>query len=211
MMQVSPSHYAFESYLGADRWASYYCQLRTVHQEGARKVLYVGVGDDIVPRALEAHGIDVSRFDMDPALGPDYVGDIRTLAEAVGDHTHDTIVCCQVLEHLPYEEFESLVRGLVKAASRRVIISLPYKHLQLFDAKVELPWAGAISIAAWTPHFWQNWKFDGQHYWEVGTRGHSKRTVVEAIKKQARVVRTFHAAGNRYHFFIVIDSSKSTA
>ncbi|MBP1149039.1 MULTISPECIES: class I SAM-dependent methyltransferase [Methylocaldum] len=203
--QVPPQHYSFESYVTPARWNSYWHQIREVVAAKPDDVLYIGIGDDIVPKVLEARGIRVKRFDFDPSLGCDFTGDVREIASIVPVGSADVVVCCQVLEHLPYEDFEETLKGIFRIARKRVVLSLPYAHVTLAGLRMKLPKTPRISLNLTLPCFWQDWKFDGQHYWEIGTKFYSRRRIENSISRVGRIAYQFFASDNKYHLFYILE------
>lgn len=204
-LQVDPEHYEFGSYLSPERWASYWHQVAEVAAGRPKDALYVGVGDDIVPSLLEKQGIAVRRFDFDARLQPDYAGDVRDIGRLVPARSVDVVACCQVLEHLPFEHFEPTLRALCGVARRRVVVSLPYCHRTLASLRLKLPKVPLVDVALRLPRFWKRWTFDGEHHWEIGVRGHSRRQVERIVRRVSPRFRSFHVPGNPYHLFFVID------
>lgn len=107
--QVGKEHYDFDKYIDEYRWSSYYLQIKNVMRKDIKKVLIIGVGDGIVPNIIKILNsqINVVTFDFAQDLKPDIYGDVRKLSLIVTEQ-FDAIICCQVLEHLPFEEFENV-------------------------------------------------------------------------------------------------------
>jgi hypothetical protein len=202
--QVSLQHYMFGQYLHKPRWSSYWQQLVAVMAMRPTSVLYIGVGDDVVPKLLEAQNVAVTRFDFDVAIGCDYVGDVAAIDEYLGENSFDVVVCCQVLEHLPYEKFLPTIKKLMTVAEKRLVLSLPYCHAPIFKANIKLPKIPEFVIDLAMPKFWKTWTFDGEHYWEIGVKGYGKKKISKAIFSVAQG-KVGHAEGNKYHIFYLLD------
>jgi hypothetical protein len=136
--QVPAEHYAERAYNSKERICSYWHQVDEVTAAGARNVLEVGPGAGMVTEWLRRTGVDVTTLDMDPAVDADLHGSVTSVP--VGDAAVDAALCCQVLEHLPFEQVEPALRELARVARLRVIISVP-------DAT---PWAG-VAYPLWFP------------------------------------------------------------
>lgn len=208
--QVNSLIYAFERYVTPERWNSYWHQVVEALQDNPLKVLVIGVGDGIVPLVLKSTGIEVKTLDIDVALQPDYVGHINDIDSIVNSNEFDVVLCCQVLEHLPFNVFETCINKLVKIARHKVVLSLPYNHRVLFYIAFKLPKISQKEYQITIPSFWQKWEFDGQHYWEIGTAGYPKKRIDKAISVIAPIRKCFVASGFRYHMFYVIDSYGGT-
>src|SRR6184192_520703 len=81
--QVAPAHYDFERYDDAERWMSYWHQLRVVLAVEPRTVLEIGPGSGVFRRYLERAGVTVKTLDLDASRGVDYVGDITRLDDVL--------------------------------------------------------------------------------------------------------------------------------
>ena len=62
----------------------------------------------------------------------DYVADITKLDSALpAGLTFDAICAFQVLEHLPFAEFETCLANIARRANPHVFVSLPYRGLRI--------------------------------------------------------------------------------
>lgn len=207
-IQVETNHYSFENYVSTERWGAYWQQIQSTTEVSPKRVLYIGVGDNIVPSVLEAMGITVVRFDFDEKLGVDYVGDVREIRSLVEPESVDVVICCQVLEHIPFDGFEKTMRQLYSIARQRLIVSLPYSHKHLGDISVKIPKLQRITLDIRIPSFWKRWKFDGQHHWEVGTAGYARRRISETISRVGNISKTFFVKNYKYHLFFIMDKPR---
>src|ERR1700712_881497 len=82
-VQVEPAHYDFERYDDAERWMSYWHQLRAVLAVRPRTVLEIGPGSGVFRRTLEHAGVIVKTLDIDASRGVDYVADLTQLDSAL--------------------------------------------------------------------------------------------------------------------------------
>ncbi len=199
MIQVHKEEgYNFEKYGGAARFSSYAHQLEEILRNAPRSVLEVGVGDGVVGGYLKRQTtIRHCWLDIAEDLHPDVVGDVRRMP--FPDATFDTTCAFEVLEHVPFEDFEESVRELLRVASRRVLISLPH-----FGPPVKLllkvPCAPEIRFA-WKVPFPRTHRFNGQHYWEIGKRGYSASRIRAILSSHATIEREFIPFDNQYHHF----------
>lgn len=212
--QVDKSHYDFGRYVDIDRWASYYQQIKECVELKPTKVLVVGVGDEIVVhilRQLLPNNATVQTLDFDADLKPDFCGSIANLDSVIPvTENFDVIICCQVLEHLPFSEFDNIVKQMCQKA-KHLIISLPYRSLRmkislLFYKFKEKSWCVRM------PLFWQ--KFDikkqgrGEHYWEIGCRGTQLKEVSKVIEHYGKIEKSYYIPQNLYHHFFVVTPKK---
>ena len=202
MTQVSKEHYSFEKYAGTERFASYWYQLKEILEKTPTSVLEIGVGDRVVCEYLRRLGhVAYTCVDYAPDTEPDIVGDVRALPFA--DASFSVVCAFEVLEHLPFEDFERSVAELMRVAKERVVISVPHFGPPLrFLLKVplfpEIRFALKIPIP-------RTHAFNGQHHWEIGTRGYPVARVRKALSRHGRLVRDYVPFENQYHHFFVLD------
>jgi hypothetical protein len=201
-VQVEASHYRFASYTDLPRWTSYWHQIAETLAVAPKTALIIGVGDNIVGKLLAAQGVQVYTFDFDKNLRPDFEGDVANLSAALGDKKFDVILCCQVLEHLPHDKFEAVLQQLARHAGN-VIISLPYSAMK-YKLEIKLPVIKTVRVNIYVHKFFKKHKFDGEHYWEIGTRGHTKRSVLKSMGKFFTVAKWYVAPCNPYHVFFIL-------
>ena len=89
-----------------------------------KKVLHVGCGNSPLPAWL-ADNVE-TRFDIDASCHPDICGDMRNVAEAVGDERFDVVFSNHAVEHLyPHEVVPTLIgfkRALVEGGVAIVVV-----------------------------------------------------------------------------------------
>ncbi len=112
-------------YLGADflRLLSYRYQLVYATRAAHASVLVIGKGDGLVPGFLRSLGANVLTADINRTLRPDIISDVRQLS--LVDAAVDMSMCCQVLEHLPFDQFRAALTELRRVTRLHLILSLP--------------------------------------------------------------------------------------
>lgn len=112
-----------------------------------QSLLDVGAGHGLFLEALQQRrglrgvGIEITEAKVAYARsrGVDMrLGDAAGLA--FGDRGHDAVVCCEVLEHLPWGVYEAALAELARVAREWVIVSVPYDERRHF---VACPYCGA--------------------------------------------------------------------
>lgn len=199
--QVASEHYHRLGYDTRERWVSYAYQVWEVLRAEPERCLEVGLGNGTVRDLIRARGVEVVTVDLDPALGPDLVGDARALPCA--DREFDVVLCAEVLEHLPLEEVPNALRELRRVARRRVVVSIPQTGRYCELAFRVPPW-GKVGLMGRLPS-WRRWRFDGQHYWEAGARGARLRDIRRMFRVEFRIVREYLLPENAYHRFYVLE------
>lgn len=206
-IQVKKEHYNFMDYVDAHRWSSYYCQLSEILQSRASKVLLIGVGDGLTVQMLKsiAPDIKVETFDFDKELQPDIVGDVRRLSEYT-TAKYDAVVCCQVLEHLRFSEFENLIGKMadILRGGGICVLSLPDSGLRL-SIQIKFPKVN-INYSKSICRFWKkDFMFSGEHYWELNAAKKYKCSKIRKIIEQYFCVNNeYLVPNNPYHRFYIL-------
>ncbi len=213
-LQVNNLHYSFNNYSSERRYLSYYHQIKNimflVETKKATKILIAGKGDGVVQKILEAYDelfnlkLVVKTFDFAEDLHPDILGDLVEINNLITEK-YDIILCCQVLEHLPFEE-SLLVLAHMQKLSRYVILSVPYKAITI-RGTLKMPLLQEIEYCLKVP-FWQNRKgmVDSRHYWELGFNVTLKK-YKETIKKIGYCIISSHILKkDGYKYFFLLES-----
>lgn len=159
---------------------SYYHQLAEVLTLAPESVLEVGVGDGVFRDYLNGNtAISYTSVDVADDLHPDVVGDVTKLP--FEDGRFDAVCAFEVLEHIPFEQFEKALSELHRVTNHAVVLSLPH-----FGPPVKflfkIPFFPEISFAFKIP-FARRHTFNGQHYWEIGKRGYAPRAIRDILEK----------------------------
>lgn len=127
----SPFNYALHTY-NEQRFIQYFQQIQHVLALQPARVLEVGPGDHTVTDFLLRKGIAVETVDVEEALHPDHIGDIRRPLPV--QPVFDVVLACEVLEHLDFRWFTTAIDNLLNAArpGGHVVISVPYVTLRIF-------------------------------------------------------------------------------
>ncbi len=207
--QVEESFYIKE-YDSLTRFASYYHQIKKVVKLSPETLLEIGVGNKTVSNYLKEMGIKVKTCDFDSSLKPDIIADIRKIP--LDNKSFDLVMACEVLEHLPFEELDNALNELNRISKEYVIISIPYASL-CFEFIFKFPFADKffgnhfINFLIRIP-LWIKNKFNGEHYWEMGKQGYSKRLLRKKISNNFEIIEESTPALSSYHYFFILKKKK---
>lgn len=200
-MSVQPGrqHFDFATYTDKARWNSYWHQIDEVSRTRAESCLVVGPGDGIVSSILRHQGVNVTTLDVVPDLEPDVLGDVRDLPMEAG--SFDVAMCCQVLEHIPYDDFSKAIRELARVARSKVIISLPDQTRSVdLSARVAAKHVfKRISLPSR-----KDFSYNGVHYWELGTVSTPTEQAIFDLCLVFDLERSYLVRENVYHRFFVL-------
>lgn len=196
----SAGHYSARAYDGRLRWMSYFHQVDLALDGEPAQVLEIGAGSGFISRYLRSIGVDVTTVDSDAERAPDRVGDVRALPFA--DDEYDTVLCAQVLEHLPREDFGAAIAELARVARRRVVLSLPQTGRAL-ELTVRIPPLRRLALV-WKLPSPRPFAYDGKHHWELGARNARLRDIRRELREKFEIEREFLAPENAYHRFYAL-------
>jgi SAM-dependent methyltransferase len=225
MTQVKSNHYFKEKYADLSRFISYFYQIDLVidaiqkiripsnknsdiSNRDKFKILEVGKGNGLVSDYLKKLGYQLTTCDIDKELKPDYEADIRKLPFA--DHQFDLAMACEVLEHLPFEDFEKALEELKRVARKWALISLPYRSAG-FELVLRFPGIRTIFKKLFLDFFLRfplkfgGIQVSGQHYWEIDAGPYNLRRVRKLIAKHFRIVKEVRPVLNFYHLFFLLE------
>lgn len=195
--------YEFKKYVKTDGWISYYNQIKFVLDSDIKSILVIGKGDGVVPNLLKEY-IEVETFDIEETLKPDYLGDILELDKII-KKKYDAILCCEVLEHLPFKEFENCLIQIEKRIKNKVILSLPQQKLGI-KIKIKVPKIPELKSYVSIFRFWRSKsKIFAGHFWEIGIKGYPLKRIEEKLEKYFEIEKQFVDIENTYHRFFILN------
>lgn len=204
--QALQSHYS-GTYLTCGRLHSFAHQLESVLRFEPQTVLEVGVGPGLVTASLRQLGIDVTTVDVEPNLHPDVCASVTDLPLA--ERSVDVSMCCQVLEHLPFDDAMDGLRELHRVTRTALVMSVPdiTRHI---GVSVTAPRVGRRRITVDPPRLRPRIiepkrAEHGGHHWEIGYRGYGLPQVRAAIEQCGwSIERTWRVPELTWHRFFVL-------
>ena len=196
-------HYR-EGYVSAGRIFSFAHQTAAALAFKPGTLLEVGVGTGMVAAMLRTAGVRVSTLDIQPELKPDLLGSILDIPAAAG--RFNVALCCQVLEHLPFEQFSPALRELRRVTTSGLVVSLP-DVTRLIYLAYNLPKIGRRSFTWPCPRLRDPAMPASRmekmgHFWEIGFRGYPlKRVMNSMVAAGWTVERTWRVPENPWHRF----------
>ena len=193
--------YISQNYDDEKRWVSYWYQINEVLSLNPRSVLVVGKGNGLVAEYLKMQGIKTITLDIDKLLNPDVVASVLKMPFA--DNEFHAILCAQVLEHLPYEDFFKAISEIKRVAKTGAVISLPHfgpaiRFLFKFPLIPEIKFM--IKVPYPKVHI-----FKGEHYWEIGKKDYSLKKIKREIMKSGLAIEKDYVVFENplHHFFML--------
>lgn len=193
--------YFAADYEDKSRWASYWHQIREISDFRPESVLVIGKGSGLVSEYLKLIGIKTITLDIDESLKPNVAASVLNMP--FSDNEFDVVLCAQVLEHLPYEDFSQALSEIKRVAKAGAVISLPHFGPAI-RILLKLPLFLEIKFMIKLPYPKKH-IFKGEHYWEIGKRGYPLNKIKTEIKKSGLIVMNDYLVFENplHHFFIL--------
>lgn len=203
--QVESAHYFQENYLTIARFISYYYQVDFIRNTGAQKILFIGVGDGMVPTMLKKNReYDVTTLDIDADLCPDVIADIQTVD--FPDDSFDLVCAFEVLEHMPIAESERALANMARISKKHVIVSVPHRRTG-FELVLKFPGIRTVlkkdfvKLALLFPLRFKGFAESGQHYWEIDGHSTPLEKFRSILRKNFTIMSELTPVLDSYHRF----------
>ncbi len=197
------SYYNEITYNDKGRFNSFWHQVDSILALNPEKILEVGTGNGFVRFVLQKSNILVTTVDIDKNLKPDILASVLSIP--VKDKCFDVALCCQVLEHLPYENFILALKELHRVVKHGVVLSLPDLN-RIYRVNLQLPLLGEVKFLYRIPRLRPlPWTFDGEHYWNISCKGYPLSRIINDINMAGFIIdRTFCVFEISWHRFFIL-------
>lgn len=192
-------------YNSKERWLSYWYQINESISLKPENLLIIGKGSGVVEKTIASISpeVKITTLDLSEELLPDVTGDMRRMP--FSDLSFDCLLCCQVLEHIPFGEVRSVLKEFHRITRRFLIISLPHKrkHVKL---EIDTPFTGRRIFILKYPFMKKipgNSFEVGDHCWEIN-RGVSYGQVKSVMSEMFVIEKSFLNEMNCTHRFFVL-------
>jgi len=198
-LDVNPAFYKNQNYFRHDQMFSYWAQIDAVRNQEPANVLEIGLGNGFVSTNLLWLGFDVKTLDVNPALDPDVVCSVTELNSQLKGQKFSMTLCCEVLEHLPLEEFERALWNIASVTQDLVYLTLPLygrsygisAHLKIPKAWRYIDWYVRLPVG----------RLPDMHWWEIGSsKASGRKRIMDSVRKYFDVVVARRVFGNPYHY-----------
>jgi ubiquinone/menaquinone biosynthesis C-methylase UbiE len=198
------NHFDLKNYDHKHRWTSYWYQAREVFKLNPPNVLEIGKGNGFLYDYLKKAGIQVTSLDIDPERKPDITANVLEIP--LEDNSFGAVLCFQVLEHLPFEDFPKALKEMRRVSQKYVVISLPHwgwtfylilKFPLIKELKILFKISGLVKHG-----------YDGEHYWEIGRRDYSLGKIKSLIKNCGfKILKDYINPDSPFHHFFVLEKT----
>jgi len=163
--------------------------------------LIIGKGDGLIAEYLKLKNIKIITLDIDENIKPDIVASVIKMP--FNDNEFDAVLCAQVLEHLPYEDFGKATLEIKRVAKKGAVISLPHfgPAIRIF---LKIPFLPELKLSIKLPYPIKH-RFKGEHYWEIGKRNYPLKLIKsEMIKSGFSIKKDYIVFENPAHHFFIL-------
>lgn len=201
-------YYKKDKYDTLERFISYYHQILWAKRLKAQDILEIGIGNGLVSSYLKSLGSKVITCDFDQAIKPDIVADVRHIP--LPDQAFDLIMACQVLEHVPFEDFKKVLAEFHRLTKKYVIISLPVRS-SYFEIVLRVPLVRSLLKKTFVDFYFRKllqfpgFESSGQHYWEIDRSQYTFRMINELVREKFDIIAEFSPVLNKYHYFLILE------
>ncbi|HET8581147.1 MAG TPA: class I SAM-dependent methyltransferase [Candidatus Paceibacterota bacterium] len=212
-VQVPEGYYLTEKYASLERFISYFYQIKGIRQAAPESLLFIGVGDGVVP-SLVRKSISMTTFDFDVSLRPDVVGDVRSIE--LPDRSFDAVCIYEVLEHLPFDEMKKALAELARVSKRTVLLSVPHRRTGFefvlkFPGMRSLLKRSMIDLAFRWPVRFPGFAISTQHHWEIDGHTTTLAQFRAALSEHFDIVAEQTPVLDTYHRFFTLRVRPHTA
>lgn len=193
-------NYNFYQYDYKERWISYWHQIDEILKLKPEEILEIGVADKVVSDYLRKQGVAVKTLDINGELNPDFTASV--LKMPLPDDSFPVVLCAEVLEHLPFSDFEKALLEIKRVSKGFVVLTLPHFGPAIkFSFKT--PFVKEKRFAFKLPFLKKHQS--KEHCWEIGKKGYSIGKIRRIIKKHFKIKNEFVPFENQYHHFFILE------
>jgi hypothetical protein len=156
-------------------------------------------------RTLKSLGLHVTTVDIDSHLCADILASVEDVP--LPNDTADVVLCCEVLEHLPFERLAHCIRELARLATKGIVISVPdvERYVSLEIAGNSFRPLRVFREFPRRPRKRPKKCWCDQHYWEIGASEYPLERVTSTIESGGvEILRTYRVFEIPYHRFFVL-------
>lgn len=183
-------------------WEFYWCQQKLMQRFVSYReenFLEIGVGSGFTANYCRNQGAKVTTLDIDPDKKPDIVANVVSYDF---NQKYDHLMAFEILEHIPYDEFEKVVKKLRLFIKKYAFISIPRNERTVFSLNIKLPKIKPIEL---------EWKIlagkitTENHHWELDYKGFSKERVERLFKESGLTIEGRLKYKNIHFYALGID------
>jgi ubiquinone/menaquinone biosynthesis C-methylase UbiE len=201
---ANQKHFFSQLYDSKARFNSYWHQINETLLLAPSKILEIGIGNKFVSKYLLERNMKVITLDIEESLKPDISGSIQSIP--FKDNSFNLVICCELLEHLPYRNFKGALRELHRVSKKNIILSLP-DVTTVYRINIELPRLKPIKLLI--PHLFHRptrHQYNGVHYWEIGKVDYPLKRIIKDIQISGfKIIKTYRVFEFYFHRLFLLE------
>lgn len=199
---AEPTHY-YDNYDSKKRFCSYWHQIQEIILLKPTSILEIGIGNGLVSKYLRQKGFNVMTLDIDKRLNPDVEGSVLNVP--FSDGAFEIVACYELLEHLPYENFEKALSEIFRVSVSYALLSLPDVN-RVYRLYLQISKFREVRKLIPIPRLRRSvHHFNGQHNWEIGKAGYSLSKIInDIIGLGFNIEKTYRVFEMPYHRFFIL-------
>lgn len=187
-----------------ERLYVYWEQIRIIKNINPKRVLEAGIGNGFVMEFLKRTGISVVGMDIEVRNKPDVAGNL--LCIPFKDNSFDAVSCYEVLEHLPFERIEDVIRELKRVTRKYIFISVPH-HVKCFNSWLSLGRWLSLGFCITLPRIRRVENIPlSDHKWEIGRLSVKLKEFINCLRRaDLKLVKHYTIPMWHYHRFFILE------
>ena len=184
-----------------DHWIFYWYQQKImegfINKNKSETIIEIGVGSEFTANYCRSKGFSVTTLDIDESKKPDI---LTNVVEHDFKEQYDHLMAFEILEHIPFEESQKIIKKIPTFVKKYAFISLPRNERTLLDLEIKLPLLKKIKL---------EWKilarniFTDAHHWELDYKEYKMETVEQSFIDAGLKIR--RKLKNRYIYFYALE------
>jgi hypothetical protein len=174
---------------GKALWNAYHKQASVIMNRlnSKSEILEVGKGSGFLERFLESKGYHITTIDIDKNKKPDIISDIRYFC--LNEKVHfDAVSCFEVLEHLEFKYFHTLLQLFKKISRKFIFLSLPLYNPNLGYLTIKFPFFHEITLTLPIPRKAYTKKISRYHKWEINYKSITMKMIRKQISQAGLII-----------------------
>ncbi len=161
------------------RWMYYWYQQKIFFGriEKNERILEVGVGKKITYNLLKQQGFDIKSADIDKEKDPDIEINIAIADDSF--FNYDVVLAFNIFEHIPYDEFMSVMQKCYNNKIIKMFISFPRYGKLFADISINIPKIINKNFYITLP--WGGIK-TASHHWELEYSKYTKNKLISDMQ-----------------------------
>lgn len=202
---IQKERYFDQEYFSQKQLNSFSHQINYIYGMRPTTAIEIGIGNGFVSTFLKNAGYSIITADINPELKPDICAPLSEVKKYVSAEV-DLVICCEVLEHMQFEEFDENLDRL-KELGARLFLTLPNSHRTWgVTLAFSLPKIGYKLVDLNFRFPFKHKLENSSHFWEIGhTDICSQNNIVEKLKQRYKSVKTGRFPLNPYHTYFICD------